>query len=273
MRRCSTQGQDGRSAPAAGLRWTATGVGKTALLGYATQRARTAWRCCSARGIESEAQIPFASLLELLRPALPLLSQLAAPQAAALEQAFALRPGRSQDRFAVAAATLGLLAACAEQQQLMLLLDDIQWFDAPSSEALRFALRRLDADPLVAILAVRSGHRSLLDGTEIETVALDGLSATEARLLRSDLPDAAMQRLIAATDGNPLALLQLAPGPPEELALAPGGCADARVRASVCRLPAPRRCARRRHPQVPAARRDQRQRGHAFAGEPWRLAR
>ncbi len=175
-----------------------------------------------ARGIESEAQIPFASLLELLRPALPVLSQLAGPQAAALEQAFALRPGRTQDRFAVAAATLGLLAAYAEQQPLLLVLDDIQWFDAPSSEALRFALRRLDADPIAAILAVREGHRSLLDGTEIESVALAGLNATDARVLRADLPEAATQRLVAATGGNPLALLQLA-ADPEELALAPEG--------------------------------------------------
>ncbi len=197
------------------------GIGKTALLGYAAQRADR-MTLLRARGIESEAQIPFASLLELLRPALPLLDQLATPQAAALEQAFALRPGRPQDRFAVAAATLGLLAACAEQRPLLLVLDDIQWFDAPSSEALRFAVRRLDADPVAAILAVRDSHRSLLDGTEIETVELEGLSATEARLLRSDLPDAAMQRLIAATDGNPLALLQLTPDP-EELALAPAG--------------------------------------------------
>jgi predicted ATPase len=222
-----TRGLEGRSAALAFS--GPPGIGKTSLLGYAAGRA-DGMALLRARGIESEAQIPFASLLELLRPALGLLNQLAAPQAAALEQAFALRPGRAQDRFAVAAATLGLLAACAEQQQLMLVLDDIQWFDAPSSEALRFALRRLDADPLVAILAVRSGHRSLLDGTEIETVELDGLSEAEARLLRSDLPDAAMQRLIVATDGNPLALLQLAP--------------DARVRAIVGRLPAPRRRAR-----------------------------
>jgi DNA-binding CsgD family transcriptional regulator len=213
------QGQRGRNAALAFS--GPPGIGKTALLGYAAGRA-DGMTLLRARGIESEAQIPFASLLELLRPALSLLGQLASPQAAALEQAFALRPGRPQDRFAVAAATLGLLAACAEQQPLLLVLDDIQWFDAPSSEALRFALRRLDADPLTAILAVRDGHRSLLDGTEIETVALHGLSATEARRLRSDLPDAAMQRLIAATDGNPLALLQLAPDL-EELALAPSG--------------------------------------------------
>ncbi len=100
-----TQGQHGRSAALAFS--GPPGIGKTALLGYATQRA-DGMALLRARGIESEAQIPFASLLELLRPALPLLSQLAAPQAAALEQAFALRPGRSQDRFAVAAATLGI---------------------------------------------------------------------------------------------------------------------------------------------------------------------
>ena len=197
------------------------GIGKTALLGYAAERAQ-GMTVLRARGIESEAEIPFASLLELLRPALALLGQLAAPQAAALEQAFALRPGRPQDRFAVGAATLGLLAASAEDRPLLLLLDDIQWFDAPSSEALRFALRRLDADRLAAILALRAGHRSLLDGTEIESSLLEGLTAAEARLLRADLPEAATRRLTAATGGNPLALLELAPDP-DELALAPEG--------------------------------------------------
>src|SRR5579875_1014544 len=132
------------------------GMGKTALLRYAAEQAAE-MTILSARGIESEAQIPFASLLELLRPALPLLGQLAAPQAAALEQAFALRPGHAQDRFAVGAATLGLLAACADDRPVALILDDVQWFDAPSSEALRFSLRRLDADSLAAILAVREG--------------------------------------------------------------------------------------------------------------------
>jgi DNA-binding CsgD family transcriptional regulator len=197
------------------------GIGKTALLDYAAERAE-GMRVLRARGIDSEAQIPFASLLELLRPELPMLEQLAAPQAAALEQAFALRPGRAQDRFAVGAATLGLLAACAEREPLLLVLDDVQAFDEPSAEALRFALRRLDADPIAAILAARSGHSSLLDGTEFEAVELEGLSDAEARLLRSDLPEAAVQRLTVATGGNPLALLELAPDP-DELALAPDG--------------------------------------------------
>ena len=197
------------------------GIGKTALLEYAVQHA-LGMRLLRARGIESEAQIPFASLLELLRPALSLLSRLAAPQTAALEQAFALRSGKPQDRFAVGAATLGLLAACADEAPLLLVLDDVHWFDASSSAALRFALRRLDADPVAAILGLRTGYHSLLDGTGIETLALEGLSASDARRLRSDLPEAATRRLVAATGGNPLALLELTPEP-EELTLAPEG--------------------------------------------------
>ena len=166
------------------------GIGKTALLDYAAEQA-AGMRLLRARGIESEARIPFASLLELLRPILRLLSTLAAPQITALEQAFALRPGPNRDRFAIGAATLGLLAAAAEEQPLLLLLDDVQWFDVPSSEALRFALRRLHADPLAAIVAVREQHASLLDDSGIATLALDGLSESEARLLRPDVPAAA----------------------------------------------------------------------------------
>ena len=81
------------------------GIGKTSLLEYAAERAG-AMMVLQARGIESEATIPFAALLELLRPTLALLDQISAPQAAALERAFALRPGPAQDRFAVGAATL-----------------------------------------------------------------------------------------------------------------------------------------------------------------------
>ncbi len=211
------------------------GIGKTALLEYAGQQAEGMMRL-TARGIESEAQIPFASLLELLRPALGQLELLSAPQAAALEQAFAVRPGRAQDRFAVGAATLGLLATCAERQPLVLLLDDVQWFDGPSAEALRFALRRLDADPLATIIGVRAGHHSLLDGTEIETIELEGLSHAEARQLRSDLPAATSDHLTVVTGGNPLALLELTPDP-EELALAPAHApvVSARLRDSYLR--------------------------------------
>src|SRR6476661_393561 len=96
------------------------GIGKTALLDHAAEAA-VGLQVLRARGIESEAEIPFASLLELLRPALPLLDRLPEPQARALEGALALRRGEAQQRFAVGAATLGLLAAYAEQAPVAVL--------------------------------------------------------------------------------------------------------------------------------------------------------
>ena len=104
-----------------------------------------------ARGIESEAQIPFGSLLELIRPALEMLGQIPPPQAAALESALALRPGTAHDRFAVGAATLSLLAAYAERAPVAVLVDDAQWLDGSSAQALLFAIRRLVADPIAVL--------------------------------------------------------------------------------------------------------------------------
>ena len=196
------------------------GIGKTSLLEHAAEQAG-AVTVLRARGTESEATIPFAALHELLRPALALLDQLSAPQTAALEQAFALRPGSTQDRFAVGAATLSLVAASAETSPVLLLLDDAQWFDVPSSEALRFTLRRLAADPVTAIVAVREGHRSMLDGTQIVASTVEGLSSAEARVLRGDLPEAITTRMVDATGGNPLALLELSPS--DDSVLAPTG--------------------------------------------------
>lgn len=212
------------------------GIGKTALLEHAAAR-RGRMTLLQARGVESEARIPFASLLELLRPALGLLDQLAAPQAIALERAFALRPGHAQDRFAVGAATLSLVAACAERSPTLLLLDDVQWFDAPSAEALRFMLRRLVADPVGALLGAREGLPSLLDGSGIPTMALAGLSLQEARALRRDMPAPAAARLLETTGGNPLAMLELDPDP-DEVALAPAGAptlVSARIRDAYLR--------------------------------------
>src|SRR5450631_3792876 len=109
------------------------GIGKTAVLECAAEQAE-GMQLLRARGIESEAQIPFASLFELLRPALGALERLPKPQRAALEGALALRAGPAHDRFAVGAATLSLLAAFAEQRTVAVLIDDAQWLDAPSAE-------------------------------------------------------------------------------------------------------------------------------------------
>ena len=197
------------------------GIGKTALLDHAAERAG-GMRLLRARGVESEAQIPFASLLELLRPALGVIDRIPEPQALALEGALALRPARAQERFAVDAATLSLLAAYAEQGAVAVLVDDAHWLDGPSAEALLFAVRRLVADPIAVLVAVREGEPSLLDGADLPTLRIRGLSREEAASLLDGLSPDAAARLHDATAGNPLGLLELAHDA-DELALAPEG--------------------------------------------------
>jgi DNA-binding CsgD family transcriptional regulator len=188
------------------------GIGKTALLEYAAEHA-DGLALLRARGIESEAQIPFASLLELLRPALTVLDQIPEPQAIALEGALALRPGPAQERFAIGAATLSLLAAYTEQRPALVLIDDAQWLDGSSAQALLFAFRRLAADPVAVLIAAREGEPSLLDGADLPTLHIHGLTADEAAGLLDALPPESSGRLHAATAGNPLALLELASDP------------------------------------------------------------
>jgi DNA-binding CsgD family transcriptional regulator len=198
------------------------GIGKTALLDYAAERAASGMRLLRARGIESEAQIPFGSLLELFRPALGMLERIPEPQAAALEGALALRRGPAQERFAVGAATLSLLAAYAEPGPVAVLLDDAHWLDESSAQALLFAFRRLVADPIAVIVTVREGETSLLDGADLPVLQLGGLTSNEAAMLLPGVPPEVARRLHDATAGNPLALLELATDSPD-LALAPEG--------------------------------------------------
>jgi hypothetical protein len=197
------------------------GIGKTALLGYAAEQA-AGMRLLRARGIEPEAQVPFGSLLELIRPALGLLDKIPAPQAVAMEAALALRPAAAQDRFAVGAATLSLLAAYAEQAPVAVLVDDAQWLDGPSAGALLFAFRRMVADPIAVLVAVREGEPSLLDGADLRVLRLGGLSMDEAAALAPGLSAEAVQRLYRATAGNPLGLRELA-ADAGDLMLAPEG--------------------------------------------------
>jgi DNA-binding CsgD family transcriptional regulator len=197
------------------------GIGKTALLDHAAAFA-TGMQVLRARGIESEAQIPFASLLELLRPALFMIDKVPSPQARALEGALALRPGLAQERFAVGAGTLSLLAAYAERAPVVLLIDDAHWLDASSAQALLFAVRRLVADPIAVLIAVREGEPSLLNGADLPTLRIDGLSTDESAALLQDLTPETARRVHHATAGNPLGMLELA-ADPGELLLAPEG--------------------------------------------------
>jgi DNA-binding CsgD family transcriptional regulator len=188
------------------------GIGKTALLEYA-RGAAGAMRVLTARGIESEAEIPFAGLAELLRPALGAIDRVPAPQSDALAGALALAPASAKDRFATGAATLSLLSAYAEDGPVLVMVDDVHRLDGSSAEALLFAARRLVADPVAVLLAAREGEPSLLDGSDLRVLRLAGLNRADARelLARAEVRGDAVDQLYRATGGNPLALLELAP--------------------------------------------------------------
>ena len=195
------------------------GIGKTALLKHAVSFA-TGMRVLSATGHEAEQEVAFGGLLQLLRPALPHLDRIPPPQADAVATALALRPGDVQgvgrsDRFTVGAGTLSLLSRFAEDGPLALLLDDAHLLDRPSAEAIAFSARRLLADPVVVLAAVRAGEQSPLLDVGLPVLPLHGLDLSSTGLLLvagSSRPVAAglVARAHEATGGNPLALQELA---------------------------------------------------------------
>ncbi|GAA5132243.1 ATP-binding protein [Pseudonocardia adelaidensis] len=189
------------------------GIGKTALLEYAGQRA-DGMRVLRGAGIESEAELPFAGLHLLLRPAADALEALPGPQRRALASAFGLGDGDGGDRFLVGAAVLSVLAQLAETRPLLCLVDDAQWLDRPSAEALLFAARRLDREGVVVLFAVRE-HAGGLAAAGVPELPLAGLDPDSAGAMLDDLgaalPADQRERLIAETHGNPLALRELPP--------------------------------------------------------------
>lgn len=189
------------------------GVGKSVLVERAVEMA-VGMKVLRARGVQSEAHIPFAALADVLRPALVLLDRIPRPQAEAIEGALALIPSRSQDRFAIGLATHSLLTAYAELAPVLLVVDDAHWIDGSSADALAFALRRLVADPVAVLLAVRSGQPSVLAAAAPERIEVMGLDlAAAAALVTAEVGAVAMPllgRLHRETGGNPLALLEAA---------------------------------------------------------------
>ncbi|KRE38136.1 hypothetical protein ASG73_10220 [Janibacter sp. Soil728] len=194
------------------------GVGKTALLADALagrdEHADTHVLRVTATEIEQD--LPFATLHALLQPALHLLDELPELQARALAMALSLQSGVSGDRFAVGAATFGLLTKFAEVAPVIVALDDLHWADIPSVEAVAFAARRLSNDPICVLIAGRTGDLpSAVDGLDVLEVV--GLSAQgSARLMAKEhptVPEATVRQLHRTTGGNPLALLELGADP------------------------------------------------------------
>ena len=191
------------------------GVGKTALLDYLHEQA-SGFRIARAVGIESEMELAFGGLHQLCTPMLSKLAGLPGPQRDALGTAFGLSTGEAPDRLLVGLAVLGLLSEVAEELPLVCLVDDAQWLDQASAQALAFAARRLLAEPVALVFAVREpSEEQQLGGLPLLTVA--GLSSRDARALLDSvtpgrLDEWVRDRIVAETRGNPLALLELPRG-------------------------------------------------------------
>ena len=188
------------------------GIGKTSLLDYTTDHSSDL-QVLQARGVMSERNLPFAGLCDLLRPVLRHLPGLPGPQQAALGTALAIGPTVRTDRFAICAATLGLLGEAAVRRPVLAVVDDMHWLDAASAQALEFTARRLSHDAIGLIIAVRTDVPSSFDIARMDTMAVTGLNGAAARELlartgRSIAP-AVADRLVSGTGGNPLALLEL----------------------------------------------------------------
>ncbi len=189
------------------------GVGKTALLQYAAARA-DGMQVLHGTGIESEVELPFAGLHLLLKPGLERLGALPGPQQRALSGAFGLASGEPGDRFLVGLGALSLLSELTEQAPLLCLIDDAQWLDRASAEALGFVARRLDREGIVILFAARD-YAQAFPSAGIPDMQLQGLDAASSCGLLEEhdvrLPPGQRDQLIAETRGNPLALLELPP--------------------------------------------------------------
>jgi predicted ATPase len=195
------------------------GIGKTALLDYAIAQARaqaSGMQVARIAAVESQLEVSFAALHQLLIPFLPGMDVLPAPQREALRSAFGLSTTEASapDRFLVGLATLTLLAASSAQQPLLVAVDDAQWLDHVSAEVLAFVARRVYVDGIALLFAVREpeGQRLPLDG--LNELRLSGLPERAARALLEAVVDGPLDddvaaRLVAGANGNPLALMEL----------------------------------------------------------------
>jgi DNA-binding CsgD family transcriptional regulator len=189
------------------------GVGKTALLQDAREAAED-MHVLGTRGVETESDLAFAGLHQLLRPALHLIDALPGPQADALRGAFGLGERSGADRFLIGVACLTILSELAEQRPVLCLADDAQWLDTPSADALLFVSRRLDTEGIVMLFTVREGGAPRFETRDLPTLELAELDpASAASLLAQGLPEtvapSVKEALLERAAGNALVLVEL----------------------------------------------------------------
>ncbi|MEA2214422.1 MAG: hypothetical protein QOF83_4370 [Solirubrobacteraceae bacterium] len=196
------------------------GMGKTALLEYVAEQA-SGLRVARAVGVQSEMELAFAGLHQLLGSMLDRVDRLPVPQRDALRTAFGLSTGPVPDPFFVALAVLGLLSDAAEEQPLVCIVDDEQWLDRASAQILAFVARRLDKEPVGLVFAARTPSSDLAG---LPQLVLEGLADDDARILldaalSGPLDARVRDQIVSETRGNPLALMELVRGfTPAELA-------------------------------------------------------
>jgi DNA-binding CsgD family transcriptional regulator len=190
------------------------GMGKSALLSYAHQRAlERGASVITLRGAESEVLLPFAAIADALLPMRDLFGLVPAPQQLALEACLALVPRRGSSGLAACAGALGVLSAAADRQPLVILVDDFQWVDQESAQILSFVARRLCGERVSFISALRQEPDATVRRVELPTVTLTGLSPPECAQLAAGmgvaLSPGALATLMDLTGGNPLAAVEI----------------------------------------------------------------
>ena len=188
------------------------GIGKSTMLAEARAWARGA--VLSTTGSEGESDIAYGNLADVFRDHHPHLAAIPERQADALASIFAIGPSKPADRFTVASATLNLLGAIAADGPLLVTIDDTQWLDPASFQAVLFAANRLDVKGVALLFAVRARHPAGQQLSRLPTLVLDGLGASDAKQLLAEsgapaMSEASTSRLVEESGGNPLALLTL----------------------------------------------------------------
>jgi DNA-binding CsgD family transcriptional regulator len=189
------------------------GVGKTALLEYGVEVGE-GFRVIRTAGVEGEMELDFAALQQLCSPIMGFAEQLPGPQRDALDVAFGLSAGDASSPFLVGLAVLGLLAEAAEEQPLLCLVDDAQWLDGASAHAIAFVARRLLAERVALAVATRDPADRF---ARFPQLRVEPLGRREARALLESalaarLDEPVLERIVAETGGNPLAILELPRG-------------------------------------------------------------
>jgi DNA-binding NarL/FixJ family response regulator len=190
------------------------GIGKSALLDYAADRARGP-QILRTAGIQTESQLPFAAVHKLLLPVLDKSDAIPDRQKAALRGAFGLGPETAEDRFLISLAVLSILAEAAETAPVLCLIDDAQWLDGPSADALTFAARRVQAEGIIMLFSARDDESKPFVAQGLPELRLTGLDTAAAGTMLTERTSVAVatpvrDRLVADTLGNPLALAELA---------------------------------------------------------------